>query len=146
MRDLHNAGLHGRLPLFIESFLKNRQFHVRLGSSYSDLFDQEMGVPQGSILSVSLFGLKINSIVKAISPGVECSLYVDDFLLCYRSKHIHIIERHFQQCLNKLADWADTNGFKFSPSAYAYTSANCANPSQNPPAAKRYPHSCRRGN
>jgi len=67
-------------------------------------------------LSVTLFGLKINSIVKAISPGVECSLYVDDFLICYRSKHIHIIERHLQQCLNKLADWADTNGFKFSPS------------------------------
>jgi len=116
MRDLHNGGLRGRLPLFIESFLKNRQFHVRLGSSYSDLFDQEMGVPQGSILSVTLFGLKINSIVKAISPGVECSLYVDDFLICYRSKHIHIIMRHLQQCLNKLADWADTNGFKFSPS------------------------------
>ena len=77
MRDLHNAGLRGRLPLFIESFLKNRQFHVRLGSSYSDVFDQEMGVPQGSILSVTLFGLKINSIVKAISPGVEYSLYVD---------------------------------------------------------------------
>ena len=111
MRDLHSAGLRGRLPLFIENFLKNRQFHVRLGSSYSDLFEQEMGIPQGSILSVTLFGLKINSIVKAISPGVECSLYVDDFLICYRSKHVHIIERHLQQCLNKLADWADTNGF-----------------------------------
>jgi len=54
IRDLHNAGLRGRLPLFTESFLKNRQFHVRLGCSYSDLFDQEMGVPQGSILSVTL--------------------------------------------------------------------------------------------
>ena len=42
MRDLDNAGLRGRLLLFIECFLKNRQFHVRLGSSYSDLFDQEM--------------------------------------------------------------------------------------------------------
>jgi len=30
--------------------------------------------------------------------------------------HIYIIERHLQQCLNKLADWADTNGFKFSSS------------------------------
>jgi len=44
----------------------------------------------------------------------DCSLYVDDFLICYRSKHIHIIEWHLQQCLNKLYDWADTNGFKFS--------------------------------
>ena len=39
---------------------------------------------------------------------------VDDFLICYRSKHIHIIERHLQCCLNKLQDWADTNGIKFS--------------------------------
>ena len=114
MKDLHNAGLRGRLPCFIEGFLRNRNFCVRLGSCLSDLHEQEMGVPQGSILSVTLFGLKINSIVKAISPGVDCSLYVDDFLICYRSKHIHIIERHLQQCLNKLNDWTDTNGFKFS--------------------------------
>ena len=80
------------------------------------MFDQEMGVPQGSILSVTLFALKINSIVKAISPGVECSLYVDDFLIVHRSKYIHIIERHLQRSLNMLSHWADTNGFKFSSS------------------------------
>ena len=83
--------------LLYSRFPKNRKFHVRLGTCISDPFDQEMGVPQGSILSATLFGLKINSIIKAISPGVECSLYVDDFLICYRSKHIHIIERHLQQ-------------------------------------------------
>ena len=73
-------------------------------------------MPQGSLLSVKLFALKINSIVSTISPGVECSLYVDDFLICYRSKYVHIIERHLQRCLNKLQEWADTNGFKFSES------------------------------
>ena len=35
-----------------------------------------------------------NSIVTAIFACVECSLYVDDYLICYRSKHIHIIGRH----------------------------------------------------
>ena len=76
MRDLHNAGLRGRLPPspLHRKLSKKRQFNVRLGSSYSDLFDHEMGVPQGSIISVTLYGLKINSIVKAISPGVECSI------------------------------------------------------------------------
>ena len=72
--------------------------------------------PQGSVLSVTLFALKINSIVKAISPGVECSLNVDDFLIVYRSKYIHIIERHLQRSLNMLSHSADTNGFKFSRS------------------------------
>jgi len=116
MKDLFDAGLHGRLPIFIRNFLKDRQFQVRLGTHLSTLFDQEMGVPQGSILSVTLFALKINSIVKAICPNVECSLYVDDFLICYRSKHIHIIEQHLDHCLNKLPYWADTNGFRFSTS------------------------------
>ena len=74
-----------------------------------------MRVPQGSILSVTLFGLMINSMVKAI-PMVSNTPYVDDFLICYKSKHIYIIERHLQQYLNKLADLADANGFKFSPS------------------------------
>jgi len=99
----------GRLPLFIGNFVKDRQFQVRLGTHLSALFDQEMGVPQGRFLSVTLFALKINSIVTAICPNSECSLYVDDFLICYRSKHIHIIERHLQCCLNKLHYWIPTD-------------------------------------
>ena len=35
MKDLHQAGLRGRLPCFIEGFLKNRQFSVRLGACLS---------------------------------------------------------------------------------------------------------------
>jgi len=116
MKDLHEASLRGKLPCYIEGFLKNRQFSVRLDACLSGLFDQEMGVPQGSVVSVTLFALKINSVVKAISPGVECSLYVDDFLIIYRSKYIHIIERHLQRSLNTLSHWADTNVFTFSSS------------------------------
>ena len=34
MKDLHDLGLHGRLPTFIEGFLKNRQFQVKVGSNF----------------------------------------------------------------------------------------------------------------
>ena len=61
LKDLHVAGLRGRMPIFITNFLENRNFKVRLGSTFSDVFDQEMGVPQGSILSVTLFSLKSQS-------------------------------------------------------------------------------------
>jgi ribonuclease HI len=115
MKDLEDIGLKGRLPSFICNFLSDRNFKVRVGSTLSDSQNQEEGVPQGSILSVTLFGLKINNIVKCLSPGVDCSLYVDDFLICYRSKNMHTIERQLQQCLNKLDTWSNENGFKFSP-------------------------------
>ena len=75
----------------------------------SDLFDQEMAVPQGSIMSVTLFALKINSVNKNHTLGVECSLYVDHFLICYCSRYMQIIERHLQQTLNKLQTWVDKN-------------------------------------
>jgi ribonuclease HI len=114
LKDIYNCGLRGRLPVFIRGFLEDRSFRVRLGSTLSDLHPQEMGVPQGSVLSVTLFSLKINSIVDCLPRDVQSSLFVDDFLIYYSSCNMAIIERKLQLCLNKLSTWADTNGFRFS--------------------------------
>ena len=48
MKDLHKLGLKGRLPLFIQNFLSDRTFNVRIANTLSDIFKQEQGVPQGS--------------------------------------------------------------------------------------------------
>ena len=65
LKDLHNMGLHGNLPIFIGNFLSDRTFQVHLGTILSDkIFHQEEGVPQGAILSTTLFNVKINNIVK----------------------------------------------------------------------------------
>jgi len=58
VKDLYEAGLRGRLPLFIAGFLHDRQLRVRVGGMYSKPYEQETGVPQGSILSVTLFFCK----------------------------------------------------------------------------------------
>jgi len=49
MKDLHDAGLQGRLPLFAAGFLSDRKFQVRVCETYFKLCEQEMGVPRGSI-------------------------------------------------------------------------------------------------
>ena len=111
LQDLHQAGLRGRMPVFISHFLENRNFRVRLGSTLSDPYEQEMGVPQGSILSVTLFSLKINSLAKVLNKDVEGSLYVDDFLMSYKAKNTNTCERQLQYCLNKIEKWCVENGF-----------------------------------
>jgi potassium voltage-gated channel Eag-related subfamily H protein 8 len=78
------------MPLFKS---KLRQFAVKIGTIISNFYDQEEGVPEGTILSVTLFSVKINGIVKSLSPGIDCSLYVDDFVIYYKSKHTHTINR-----------------------------------------------------
>ena len=39
---------------------------------------QEMGVPQGGVLSCTLFNIAINTVVDAIKGEAQYSLYVDD--------------------------------------------------------------------
>ena len=114
LADLFRLGLRGNLPIFISQYLSHRSFRVRVGTTLSELYEQEEGYPQGGILSVTLFQIKINTIAKCLAPGIESSLYVDDFLACYRSKQMRTIERRLQQGLNNLQVWADQNGFRFS--------------------------------
>jgi len=112
----YQSGFRGRLPDFISKFLNERCFRVCVGSYLSDLFDQEMGVPQGAILSVTLFILKINTIVKCLPVGVRGSFYVNEFCICFRSKSLIAIERQIWRCINSIQKWADENGFQFSKS------------------------------
>ena len=81
LKDLHNCGLKVRLPNFIKSFLEDRTIQVRVGTTLSDLYDQEQGVPQGAILSTPLFNVKLNDIINCLDYKTDGSLYVDDFCI-----------------------------------------------------------------
>ncbi len=116
LRTIHSWGLRGRLPLFLVAFLSSRYFRVRLGDRLSASHHLENGVPQGSILSVTLFAIAINSIASIIREPVKASLFVDDFAIFCSSKSIQVIERQLQLVLNKLQEWTDATGFKFSAS------------------------------
>ena len=54
--------------------------------------------------------------MKCLGIFTDCSLYVDDFCICYRSKSMGTIERQLQHNLNKVENLATSNGFKFSKS------------------------------
>ena len=106
--------MKGHLPYFIQNYLSDRKFKVRLSNVFSEEFEQEAGVPQGGILFTTLFIPKINTITHCLSHDVEDFLYVDDIIICFRSRYMNTAERKLQLVLNKLFNWADQNGFKFS--------------------------------
>lgn len=114
LRDLANIGIRGRMLNCLFDFLSNRTFQVRLGSALSHVFVQENGVPQGCVLSTTLFVVKMNSINREIPPSIMHSLYVDDLQIACRASSISTCERQLQLTINKLIKWADQNGFRFS--------------------------------
>ncbi|GBN62776.1 putative RNA-directed DNA polymerase from transposon X-element [Araneus ventricosus] len=120
LQDLFNCNLRGNLPIFIQNFLRLRQFRVEVGYQLSALFTQEEGVPQGSVLSVTLFALKINSIFKHLQPSIKSFLYVDDLYISCSGDNMAFIERQLQIAVNKLTQWSILNGFIFSTSKTSF--------------------------
>ncbi|GFY31997.1 probable RNA-directed DNA polymerase from transposon X-element [Trichonephila clavipes] len=89
---------------------------VRLGGTLSAPFTQAEGVPQGSILSVTLFICHISSILNILSPSIQASLYVDDLQISCEGSDMRMIERQLQTAVNNILKWCDTNGHSISAS------------------------------
>jgi hypothetical protein len=114
MKDLYRIGILGRLPIFIQNCLAHRHFRARVKSTCSGIYRKDLGVPQGSILSVTLFGIKVNSIVNAVRPDVTCSICVDDLTVYFSGRNMNVIERQIQRSINGIPSWSVTDVFKFS--------------------------------
>ena len=116
MRDIDEAGVRGKLWLFINQILHNRMFQIKLEHCYSRRRIQESGVAQGSTISVSLFAIKINSLSKVIPKEIHASMFVDDIQIAYSHQDINQLQSVLQETVNNLANWANNNGFTFSMS------------------------------
>ena len=114
LKQLHKMGIRGKMIKFIHSFLSDRLIKVRVGNTISQPFMQEEAVPQGSVLSVTLFSVAINNVSKGVTPPVKCSLFVDDLAIYCTGYAAASTCRYLQRSINSITKWADNNGFKFS--------------------------------
>lgn len=108
-------GFSGHLPHFIQNFTDSRTISVRCGASISQAFSLDNGIPQGSVLSGTLFGIAINSIADCLPPDVLGCLYVDDMGVFVRSKSVQEADRKLAVIIKSLTKWCDRTGFRFSP-------------------------------
>ncbi|XP_055924449.1 uncharacterized protein LOC129956547 [Argiope bruennichi] len=77
-------------------------------------FIQAEGVPQGSVLSVTLFILHLSQILDQLPPSVKGTLYVDDLQISCQGSSMYLIERQLQHAVNKLMTWCNENGHTLS--------------------------------
>ena len=94
-------------------YLKEKRFAVKVQNLFSNIFPQKNGVPQGSVLAVTLFAIKINEIAKLIPQNSRfiSSLYVHDLQVGYRRSDLRVIKEELQQCVNRISEWMQKNDF-----------------------------------
>ena len=89
---------------------------VRVGGVCSEEFTQHQGVPQGSVLSCTLFSLAISELAKVIPANTDCTLYVDDFAIYASGANLPRLTRLIQVAVNKAHVWLIERGFTVNTS------------------------------
>ena len=69
-------GVSGRMLKWLNAFLQDRSFVVRVGGSLSKVFSLENGIPQGSVLSPLPFAIMIDDLPSQLSSSH--GLFADD--------------------------------------------------------------------
>lgn len=101
---------------YIRNYLTQRTFQVRVGNELSGLHIFENGVPQGGVISTTLFIIAMNDILDIIKTPVKISVYADDLLIYCRGYRGHTVIKLLQDAINHLENWGKTTGFTFSTS------------------------------
>lgn len=105
----------GKMYRFIKSFLSERTFRVKANHTFSPIFPQTNGVPQGSCISPTLFLIAINSIDRVIPSSLHLRLFADDIVLYHSDKDHKSSETLLQRSIISLTSWAKNNGWTLSP-------------------------------
>jgi ribonuclease HI len=119
---LHKVGVRGRLATFIQNFINQRTFSVRCGNTSSGPSAQQHGVPQGCVLSPTLFLIVINDVfndIYSISQQFKFSIYADDLAVWFTHPSIDRANHFIQLALNHINDWCCRWGLQISPAKSA---------------------------
>ena len=115
LNQLQKFGINGHLAFYIQNFLDNRSIKVKIGNNLSDNFLLDLGVPQGSSISCTLFLIAINTILDFIPREFQKSLFVDDCRISITTDKLNDeTKNRLQRVLKKLEIWASQTGFKFA--------------------------------
>ena len=108
LKKLERYGVRGHCLQWFNSYLTDRKFHVRVGSSLSDEQTLNIGIPQGSILGPILFIIYNNDLPR-ISSRLTTTLFADDTNFSLTHKDYDSMVGLMNTELSKIHDWTVAN-------------------------------------
>ena len=114
IKELIRVGISGNMLAYIKDFLCNRTFQVLLNNTLSNAKNQINGVPQGSVISVTLFNILMATINEINAQPVKVLMYADDIIAYTSDKDQDNLESNMQYFLDSLDDWSKRTGLTIS--------------------------------
>ncbi|XP_055645162.1 uncharacterized protein LOC129781471 [Toxorhynchites rutilus septentrionalis] len=93
LQQFNSRGIAGHMLHFVKGFLSLCSFQVMIGNEKSREFAEESGVPQGSVLAVTLFLIKMNSIFENLPRGIRIFVYADDVMLMVVGASVKLVRK-----------------------------------------------------
>ena len=115
-KKLHSLGVSRKAVDWFKSYLSDRSQSVRIGHILSEGRVITHGIPQGSILGITILSIYINDLP---TTPIACPLesYVDDskIYLSFSFKDINVAEIQLTDDLRRIAAWCCSNSLLANP-------------------------------
>ena len=102
---LQQCGVAGRMFKWIAQYLLNRTARTQVGHHFSKKKVLKEGVPQGGVLSPTLFLVFIKDIAKKLPKNVKGAIYADDLAIWCSEEHISTANYRLNLALKEIEAW-----------------------------------------
>ena len=116
-----NTHIHNNYKKWLANLLTGRKAHTTYNGKSSQTRHFQNGVPQGSVLSPTLFNLFTHDIPTPTQPNTHTMTYADDITIISQHPKHETAATHIQQYITDLEQWLAQNRLKVSANKSSVT-------------------------
>ena len=107
LQKLLREGVHGKVYKWLSDILFNRE-RVKVDRMISRQGRLREGVPQGGVVSSTLFLLCTDDITTTVPRHVSNTLHADDFAVWCAEEHTTTAVHRIQNTINEVCSWTES--------------------------------------